>query len=345
MINKIYDHFILVDRCAEETRIVEILDKKILKFISWFDNNPPIIGNIYDVNIIKKLNGGVARARLKDKTILSIRGVPASIKVNSVVKIIITSDKFEDKPVQAKILVPESELEKQIKIFDKFDKIDKIIFLHFTMDIPIVNDNFAIYWNHLDLDKYFLEALMPRVELQEGGIIWIDKTRAATLIDVDTHKLLFHNDEDMFRFCKRAFVRCMEEIKLRNIGGMVLIDFPRMSSIKKKSLHQQIFEIGKKYFIDGNFLGYSRLLLYEIYIPRNIGALDSFYKNIDHFNFQNHLRSLWRISIKVKSKTEIQFICGKDLYKKIKMKKTPSFIKIIQRIDLPNDYGELLETN
>ena len=35
MINKIYNHFILIDKCAEETRIVEILEKKITKV--YFD--------------------------------------------------------------------------------------------------------------------------------------------------------------------------------------------------------------------------------------------------------------------------------------------------------------------
>jgi hypothetical protein len=41
----------------------------------------------------------------------------------------------------------------------------------------------------------------------------------------------------------------------------------------------------------------------------------------------------------------MQFICGNNLYKKIINKKYPSFIKVIQRNDLPNDYGELSETN
>ena len=147
----------------------------------------------------------------------------------------------------------------------------------------------------------------------------------------------------MFQFCEKAYLRCLEEIKLRNIGGMILIDFPRMSSTKKSLLHKKIVKIGKKYFIDGSFLGFSKLLLYEIYIPRNVALLENFYVNIDALNFQNHLRSLWRTSIKIKSKTKVQFICGKDLYKKIIKKKKPSFVEIIQRNDLPTDYGELSE--
>ena len=31
------------------------------------------------------------------------------------------------------------------------------------------------------------------------------------------------------------------------------------------------------------------------------------------------------------------------LYKRLKLKKIPKFINIVERIDLPKDYGELLE--
>ena len=67
MVKKIYGHFILVDKCAEQTRILEILSNKIIKMIFWFNKFPLIIGNVYDAIIIKKLNGGVARAKIEDK--------------------------------------------------------------------------------------------------------------------------------------------------------------------------------------------------------------------------------------------------------------------------------------
>ena len=66
---------------------------------SWFDVNPSIVGNIYEAKIIKILHGGIVRARLKNDIIVSVRGVPKSYKVNSVVKIIIVSEEFDDKPV------------------------------------------------------------------------------------------------------------------------------------------------------------------------------------------------------------------------------------------------------
>ena len=94
----------------------------------------------------------------------------------------------------------------------------------------------------------------------------------------------------MYDFCLSVFKQCLAEIKLRNIGGMILIDFPRMSLPKRKLLHEEIVSAGKTTFNDGDFLGFSRLLLYEMYIPRNIG-------HWRHWSgakliFQNHLRGL-----------------------------------------------------
>ena len=175
MINKIYNHFILIDKCAEETRIVEIFDKKIKKFISWFDRSPPIIGKVCEAYIIKKLNGGVARARLKDKSIVTVRGITKEIKENSLVQIIIVSDKFDDKPIQAKLLNRSEDGKKNL---GKMDIVDKIIYLYFTKDIPIVNDGYAIYWDTLDLDSQYLNALLPYIKIEGGGVIWIERTKS-----------------------------------------------------------------------------------------------------------------------------------------------------------------------
>ena len=188
MTNKLPNHFILIDKCAEETRIVEILNKKILKMSSWFDTNPSIVGDTYEAKIIKILHGGIVRARLKNNFIVSIRGVPKSNKVNSVVKVMIVSEQFDDKPIQANLLDSNSQFEEKL---NALDKIEKIIFLYFTKNIPVLEDKYAVYWDQLDLDQCFLEALQPRVNITDGGLIWIEKTKAATLIAVSyTHLTL-----------------------------------------------------------------------------------------------------------------------------------------------------------
>ena len=337
MLNKIEDHFILIDKCAGQTRIAEIKYRKLVKYISWFDNNPPKIGNICEATIIKKLNGGVARAKTKDQTVFSVRGVPQNIKPHSKVNIIITSEEFDDKPVQAKIL------SQDLANITGLNDIQRIIKLYFNEKLPIVEDNHAIYWDLLDLDNIFLSALKPKIEMIEGGVLWIEKTKAATLIDVDTTNLQLNSDEANLDFCKKVFIKCVEEIKLRNIGGMIIIDFPRVSFQSRKNLNEYILKIGKEYFSDGSFLGFSRLQLYELYIPRKFAPLESFYKDDKDFEFRNHIRSLWRKSKEIKAKNDVHFICGKTLYKKIVNEKLPPFIQIIERLDVPEEYGELME--
>jgi hypothetical protein len=336
MINEIKDHFILVDKCAEETRIVEIKNKKIVKITCWQDDKPPLIGNVLDAKIIKKLNSGIVRASLKNKKIITVRVGKKSFKINEKIKVTITSEEFEDKPIQAKLWSRNFD-------FEKLNDAERIINLFFSKNIPVIEDNYAIYWNNMDLDSCFLSALDPMVKIEDGGILWIEKTKAATLIDVDTKNLLINNEDEMLKFCKNVFIRCIDEIKLRNIGGMVLIDFPRVSFSRKKNLHEFITKEGTKKFPESNFLGFSRLQIYEMYVLRNFKSLESFYINKNEFDLQNHLRSLWRLSKEIKSKNNIQFLCGKNLYKRLKLKKTPEFINIVERIDLPKDYGELLE--
>ena len=63
-----------------------------------------------------------------------------------------------------------------------------------------------MYWEILELDNCFLKALQPKVELNEGSILWIEKTKAATIIDIDTGKFKMNTDEDMLVFCKKVFV-------------------------------------------------------------------------------------------------------------------------------------------
>ena len=73
----------------------------------------------------------MARAKTRDQTVLSIRGVPQNIKSHSKVNIIITSDEFDDKPVQAKIL------SQDLANITGLNDIQRIIKLYFNEKLPI----------------------------------------------------------------------------------------------------------------------------------------------------------------------------------------------------------------
>ena len=205
MSNVIKDHFILVDKCAEQTRIVEIKSNKIVKFTCWEDEKPPLIGNVLDAKILKKLNSGIVRASLKNRKIVTVRVGRKPLKINQKIKVLITSEEFEDKPIQAKLWSENYN-------FEKINDVKRIIDLFFSKNIPVIVDNHAIYWNKMDLDSCFLSALDPMIKIESGGVLWIEKTKAATLIDVDTKNILINNEDQMLKFCKNAFLRCLDEI-------------------------------------------------------------------------------------------------------------------------------------
>ena len=42
-----------------------------------------------------------------------------------------------------------------------------------------------------------------------GGLIWIEKTKAATLIDIDSEKLKLNTAEQLYDFCLSALKQCL----------------------------------------------------------------------------------------------------------------------------------------
>ncbi|MDL2205955.1 Rne/Rng family ribonuclease [Eubacteriales bacterium OttesenSCG-928-N13] len=78
------------------------------------------------------------------------------------------------------------------------------------------------------------KAQQRRVWLDCGGYIVIDKTEAMTVIDVNTGKFVGKNniDETMLKINCEAAVEIAKQLRLRDIGGIIIIDFIDMESSK-----------------------------------------------------------------------------------------------------------------
>jgi Ribonuclease G/E len=78
----------------------------------------------------------------------------------------------------------------------------------------------------VDLDTAFEAALSPSLALRGGGTVHFAETRAATLIDVDTGAPERGGAERAALAANRAAASLIaEQLRLRNIGGAVVIDF------------------------------------------------------------------------------------------------------------------------
>ncbi len=81
-------------------------------------------------------------------------------------------------------------------------------------------------------------SLYPRVNLRVGGYLVIEPTEAMTTIDVNTGGFVGrHNfDETILKTNLEACHAIARELRLRNIGGMVIVDFIDMGNLAHRNL-------------------------------------------------------------------------------------------------------------
>ena len=94
----------------------------------------------------------------------------------------------------------------------------------FDGDLPL----FDAYGIEMEINR----ALDKKIWLRCGGYIIIDTTEALTVIDVNTGRYVGKNDleETIFKTNMEAVKEIAYQLRLRNIGGIIIIDFIDMES-------------------------------------------------------------------------------------------------------------------
>jgi ribonuclease G len=77
------------------------------------------------------------------------------------------------------------------------------------------------------IEEEIAKALDRKVPLKSGGHLIIDQTEAMTTIDVNTGAYVGHRnlEETIFRTNLEAAVSIARQLRLRNLGGIIIIDF------------------------------------------------------------------------------------------------------------------------
>ncbi|SHJ82316.1 Rne/Rng family ribonuclease [Paramaledivibacter caminithermalis] len=97
-------------------------------------------------------------------------------------------------------------------------------------------------FSYYGIEKKIKEALSRKVWLKSGGYIVIDKTEALTSIDVNSGKYVGVNDlsQTIIKVNKEAAKEIAKQIRLRDIGGIIIIDFIDMEN---KKYEQEILKL------------------------------------------------------------------------------------------------------
>jgi ribonuclease G len=100
---------------------------------------------------------------------------------------------------------------------------------HYTGERPL----FDLHNVEPEIEK----ALSRRVELKSGGTLVIDQTEAMTTIDVNTGGFVGSRnfDDTVFKTNLEAAQAIARQLRLRNLGGIIIIDFIDMENVEHRS--------------------------------------------------------------------------------------------------------------
>jgi ribonuclease G len=123
-------------------------------------------------------------------------------------------------------------------------KIAKQIAPEFAHVIQLYEEEIGIF-SAFGIEKQIEQALKKKVTLKSGGSIIIESTEAMTVVDVNTGRFIGKSnmEETIVKTNLEAAEEVVNQLKLRNIGGLIVIDFIDMSSSTNK---QKVFSFFEK---------------------------------------------------------------------------------------------------
>lgn len=159
-------------------------------------------------------------------------------------------------------------------IYVDSDVIQEELISYFEKQAPEVVEKITFYQDasYTLNKKYSLEirleeALYKKVWMKSGAYLVIEPTEALTVIDVNSGKCVTkkNTEEQYFKINVEAAIEAAYQIRLRNISGIIVIDFINLKDAKKM---QEVLKILREHLqndpIPTKLIGVTKLQLVEI---------------------------------------------------------------------------------
>ena len=120
------------------------------------------------------------------------------------------------------------------------------------------------------LQQAYDEALQPRYETSHGAVFWIEQTRAAVMVDIDSATSKLAPD----RLCELILPELFTQLSLRRLAGKILIDMPYMATRKRSNILAEIDRLSRRDPRYPDCLGFTRSGLLELSVRHGRPVLD-----------------------------------------------------------------------
>ncbi|TKB55979.1 ribonuclease G [Ferrimonas aestuarii] len=132
-------------------------------------------------------------------------------------------------------------------------------------------------FDQFDVESDIQRSLERKVELKNGGYLIIDQTEAMTTIDINTGAFVGHRnlEETIFNTNLEACRAIAHQLRLRNLGGIIIVDFIDMASEEHRKRVLATFEQAlAQDRVKTSISGFSRLGLVEVTRKRTRESLE-----------------------------------------------------------------------
>lgn len=201
-------------------------------------------------------------------------------------------------------------------------------------------------FSYYKIDTQIERALDRKVYLESGASIVIEKTEALISIDVNTGQNIGNQSSQNFIF-NTNLEACKEiarQIKLRNLAGIIIIDFIDLKKISdRKKILEELKRYLKKDKMEINSLDFSHLGLVQFTRKRQGKELSFYYREKCYYcEGTSYLLSKDRIILNLLAELNSQIKCNDT--NKIVVKTKKDIIKEVKKL-ISNTKIEYVEDN
>jgi ribonuclease G len=219
--------------------------------------------NIPQIGISKKIEGKNERLRLKEILLKNLpKGMGAIIRttaenrnvkdIKKDLSFLITTWKsiikksqrakvgetiYEDLPIALRAVRDHLDNDVDAVIIDDKETLDSVkkFVKNYTPEQSkkiLLHKSPPSLFDEYEVEKQIVEAMQKKVTLKSGGSIIIEATEAMTVIDVNTGKYTGKGslEETILKTNIEAADEVVRQLRLRNIGGLIVIDFIDMAT-------------------------------------------------------------------------------------------------------------------
>ncbi len=199
----------------------------------------------------------------------------------------------------------------------------------YTKDVPL--------FEHKKIESQIEKLFHSKVYLKSGAYIIIEPTEGLVVVDVNSghfKKKNLKQEDAVFLINKEAAIEIAKQLRLRDLGGIIVIDFIDMERERnRKGVLKTLKDALKQDRAKTDILGISKIGLVEMTRERVLKTVESIsYETCPYCNGRGRVKSPATISIKVMK--EIKMILSKDKYLELNVMLHPKVTEFIMKNSL-----------